>query len=302
MNLESLRLFVDLADTKSFSKTAERHFVSQSAVSQRVRALEQEFGQTLIERGKGRPGATFTDAGNRLLAGARDLISLADTLKRQMEEFSDEVSGTLRVATIYSIGLHSLPPSLSEFLAQYPQVKLHLEYQRTDRIYSSLLSGSIDAGIVACPRETPQIEVIPLREEKMVVIMPPGHPLASLREVPVAALEGVAFVAFEPDIPTRALTDEVLRAEGTNVNVVQAFDNVETIKRVVEIGHGIACLPEPTVRREVRDGTLVARALKGVTFTRPTGILLRKGRSRSKALRRFLDALRESAEPLHSLY
>jgi DNA-binding transcriptional LysR family regulator len=294
MDLESLRLFVDLADTKSFSKTAERHFISQSAVSRRIRALEREFRQTLVERGKGRPGARFTDAGTRLLAGARDLIVQADALQRQMEERSDEVSGTLRVATVYSIGLHTLPPSLSAYLARYPQVNLHLEYQRTDRIYGSLLAGSVDAGIVACPRTTPQIEVIPLHEEAMVVIAPPGHPLEALTEVPVSALENAPFVAFEADIPTRTLTDMFLHAHGTAVQIVQAFDNMETIKRVVEIGLGIAILPEPTVRREVRDGTLIARPLGETSFTRPTGILLRRGRFRSIALQRFLDALRET--------
>lgn len=295
MDLDSLRLFVDLAQTGSFSKTAERNFVSQSAVSQRVRALEREFGEVLVERGKGRPGARFTEAGMRLLLGARDLVAQADDLKRQMEELRGEVSGTLRVATVYSIGLHALPPSLSTFLAQYPQVNLHLEYQRTDRIYESLLAGAIDVGIVACPRETAQIEVVPLHDERMVVILPPGHPLTALGEVPVSALEGAPFIAFEPDIPTRRLTDDLLRARRVTVRIVQAFDNMETIKRVVEIGLGIAILPEPTVRREVRDGTLVARSLGGESFTRPTGILLRKGRVRSNALRRFLDALRESS-------
>jgi DNA-binding transcriptional LysR family regulator len=291
MDLESLRIFVDLAETKSFSKTAERNFVSQSAVSQRIRALEREFGHTLVERGKGRPGATFTDAGARLLAGARDLLARADSLKREMAELSGEVAGTLRVATVYSIGLHALPASFSAFLAEYPQVNLHLEYLRTDRIYEALLSGAIDLGIVACPRATPQIEVVPLHEEPMVLIAPPDHPLAAQEAVSLADLQNAPFVAFDPDIPTRKITDDLLRARGVAVDIVQAFDNIETIKRVVEIGLGIALVPEPTVGREVRDGTLAARRLAGERFVRPTGIVLRKGRVRSNAVNRFIDTL-----------
>lgn len=295
MDLESLRLFVDLDETKSFSKTAERHFVSQSAVSQRIRALETAFGHTLVERGKGRPGATFTEAGARLLAGARDLLARMDALKREMTELNDGVAGSLRVATVYSIGLHVLPPGLSAFYAAYPLVNVRVEYLRTDRIYDALLAGAIDLGIVACPRATPQIEVVPLASEPMVLILPPDHPLSAAagRDCGVAleALDGLPFIAFDADIPTRKIIDERLHAHGVHVNVVQAFDNIETIKRVVEIGLGIALVPEPTVRREVRDGTLVARFLDGEAFTRPTGILLRKGRAKSNALVRFVDTL-----------
>jgi len=292
VDLESLRLFVDLDETKSFSKTAERHFVSQSAVSQRIRGLETAFGHTLVERGKGRPGATFTEAGARLLAGARDLLARMDALKREMAELNDGVAGSLRVATVYSIGLHVLPPGLSAFYAAYPLVNVRVEYLRTDRIYDALLAGTIDLGIVACPRATPQIEVVPLAGEPMVVIAPPGHPLAAAREaVPPKALDGLPFIAFDADIPTRKIIDDRLRAHSVVVNVVQAFDNIETIKRVVEIGLGVALVPEPTVRREVRDNTLVARSLSGEAFTRPTGILLRKGRAKSNALVRFVETL-----------
>ena len=291
MDLDALRTFVDLAETKSFSKTAERHFISQSAVSQRVRALEREFGQVLVERGKGRPGAQFTEAGARLLAGARELLNRADALKREMAELSGAVGGTLQVATVYSIGLHALPPFLSAFLAEYPQVNVHLEYLRTDRIYESVLTGSIDLGLVACPLPRPQIEVALWQEETMVLILPPEHPLGGLPDVPLSALDGLPFVAFDADIPTRRITDDLLQARGVRVEIVQAFDNIETIKRVVEIGLGVSIVPEPTVRSEVRDGTLLARPLAGESFTRPTGVLLRKGRVRSGALQRFLRTL-----------
>jgi DNA-binding transcriptional LysR family regulator len=291
MDLESLRLFVDLADTKSFSKTAERSYMSQSAVSQRIRSLEAEFGHVLVERGKGRPGAQFTEAGDVLLHGARDLLARADTLKRELDELNGSVGGTVRVATVYSIGLHGLTPMLRAFLTEFPQVNLHLEYLRTDRIYDALLGGTIDCGIVALPRERSQIEIVPLAEERMVLILPPQHPLAAFSSIPIEQLNGVPFIAFDADIPTRTLIDDRLRQHGAAVEVVQAFDNIETIKRVVEIGIGVAIVPEPTVVREVRDETLVVRPLEGPVLTRPTGILLRKGRTRSRALTRFLQVL-----------
>ncbi len=291
MDMESLRIFVDLATTRSFSKTAERNFLSQSAVSQRIRSLEGEFGHILVERGKGRPGAQFTEPGLRLLDGAREIIGRADALKREIAEMGGAVGGTLRVATIYSIGLHALTPRITAFLAQYPQVNLHLEYLRTDRIYDAVSGGAIDCGIVALPRERPQIEIVPLESEKMVVIFAPGHPLEKLETINISDLNGLPFIAFDADIPTRHLIDDVLRANGVSVSIVHAFDNIETIKRVVEIGLGVAIVPEPTINREVRDGTLLARPLEGEALTRATGILLRKGRIISGALSRFLNVL-----------
>ncbi|GAB4463887.1 MAG: LysR family transcriptional regulator [Armatimonadaceae bacterium] len=291
MDLDSLRLFVDLSETGSFSKTAERMFMSQSAVSQRIRALELEFGQTLVERGKGRPGAQFTEAGQRFLDAARDMVARADSLKRELAELGETIGGSLRVATVYSIGLHALTPRLKAFLSRYPQVNLHLEYLRTDRIYEALNNGTIDCGIVACPRDRPHIEILPLEEEKMVVIVPPQHALADEKNISLEQLDGQPFIAFDADIPTRPLTDQLLQEHNVAVDVVQAFDNIETIKQVVEIGLGIAIVPEPTVRREVRDGLLVALPLDSETFNRPTGILLRKGRSRGRALNRFVEVL-----------
>ena len=291
MELDSLRLFVDLAETGSFSKTAERMYLSQSAVSQRIRALELEFGQILVELGKGRPGAQFTESGQRFLDAAREIIARTDALKREIAEMGETVGGSLRVATVYSIGLHALTPRLKAFLVRYPQVNLHLEYLRTDRIYEALDAGTIDCGIVACPRERNYVEIVPLEEEEMVVIMPPGHPLAGQDAVCVAQLEGLPFIAFDADIPTRPLTDTLLHEHNVAVDIVQAFDNIETIKQVVEIGLGVAIVPEPTVRRESREGILVALPLEDVNFNRPTGILLRKGRTRSRALSRFVETL-----------
>jgi LysR family transcriptional regulator, transcriptional activator of the cysJI operon len=291
VDMDALRLFVDLAETGSFSKTAGKHFVSQSAVSQRVRSLEKELGHRLVERGKGRPGTHFTEAGERTLTYAREILGRADALKRELTDLGSEIGGALNVATVYSIGLHALTPAVSSYLRQFPTVNLHLEYLRTDRIYEALLAGTIDCGIVACPRERAGIAVRPLECEHMVVALPAGHPLAECSTIEVSALQNLPFVAFDTDIPTRVLIDGYLAEHGVSVRITQAFDNIETIKRVVEIGLGVSILPEPTVEREARDGTIVVRPLQGAALTRPTGVLLPRGRTPSRALERFLAVL-----------
>src|SRR5436305_651585 len=154
-----------------------------------------------------------------------------------------------------------------------------------------LRARRIDLGIIAYPEADRDVEVIPFAREPMVCIAPPDHSFAALAEIPWERLRGEACVAFDRDIPTRRATDELLAAHGAGVRVVSEFDNIETIKRVIENGGGIAFVPEVTVRREVRDGTLIARPLAGGPIERPTGLILRRGSVRSRAQERFVEML-----------
>ena len=214
MILDSLQTFLDLVDTGSFSRAAERNFVSQSAVSQRLQALEREYGQTLLDRGQGRGRVTATAAGEALYRGAREVLQRAAALDDEMRQLSDEVAGTVRVATVYSVGLHALPPRLKPFLAAHPRVNVHLEYEQTDKVYDDVASGRLDVGIVACPSAKRDMEVLPFAEEEMVVICAPEHPLARERQVGLRQLDGLAFIGFADDIPTRRLVDDKLQGGG----------------------------------------------------------------------------------------
>jgi DNA-binding transcriptional LysR family regulator len=290
-DLTALAVFCQVVETGSFSRAAVACYLTQSAVSQRVRALERRFGRTLVERGRGRASAEPTEAGQALYEEARSILDRVEALETRLRELDGEVSGTIRLATVYSVGLHSLPPHLSRFIARYPQVNVHLEYARTNRIVEMLRARQIDLGIVAYPNADREVEVVPFARERMVCIAPLGHPFAALAEVPWEALHGAAFVAFDRDIPTRRATDELLAAHGVAVRVVSEFDNIETIKRVVENGGGVALVPDATVRRELRDGTLIARPLAGPPIERPTGIILRRGRVLPRAVACFVELL-----------
>jgi len=292
INLDSLQIFTDLVESGSFSKAAEKNFISQSAVSQRLRVLEREYGQTLLDRGQGRGRVTVTAAGEALYRGARDVLQRASALDAEMHQFSDEVAGTVRVATVYSVGLHALPPRLKPFLAAHPRVNVHLEYEQTDKVYEDVASGFLDVGIVACPMPKRDLEVLPFAEEEMVVICAPEHPLAQETQVRLRQLDGLAFIGFADDIPTRRLVDDRLRTAGARVRMVTTFDNIETIKNLVEIGSGVSILPVDTVRQEQRTGTLVVLPLTPAdAFARPTGLLLKKTKTRRAAVRAFVEAM-----------
>jgi len=289
MHIETLHTFCDVVELGSLSRAAQQSRVTQSAVSQQLRALEQRYGRKLIERAP-RTVAHPTEAGQLLYAELKPLlVSLAD-LERRVRARRSVIEGKVRVATVYSVGLHTLPPALKLFLQKHPGVSVRLEYRRTDQIYAACLSGELDFGIVALPARRAQLLVTPLAEDEMVLVLPPGHPLASKRKVSLRALAGAAFVAFDRDIPTRRWIDQALRREKVSVNYVMELDNIETIKRSVEAGLGVSLLPAPALVNEVRAGTLLARPTLEGPLRRPVAAIQRRSRELGPAAQALLDS------------
>ncbi len=261
MQIETLKIFCDLVETQSFSQAAERNFVTQSAVSQQVRGLEEKFKRRLLERVRGRREVHLTQAGEAFYEESRNVLAAYADLQERMRALSGTVSGTVRVATIYSIGLHELPPAVRRFMSLYPSAKIDLEYSRTTRIMRDVMSGAVDLGVVAYPENRRGLTIVPLTGDRLVLICPPSHPLATRKKVKAAELHNLEFVLFERDIPTRRATDRILKSHGVAVRRVAEFDNIETIKRAVEVGVGAAIVPRPSVIDEQRSGQLAVIAL-----------------------------------------
>jgi len=290
MMLETLKTFCDLCETGSFSRAARLNFVTQSAVSQQLRALERHYGRRLIDRGARRT-LQITDAGKLLLDEARGVVARLAALEDRLRPRPDVVAGTVTIASVYSVGLHTLPAPMKTFLRAHPQVNLRLTYRRTDEIYQACLDGSVDLGVVAIPGRRSQIEIVPLRPDELVLVCPPDHPLARRPRITAASLAEQRFIAFDRDIPTRRLVDRFLRGARTSVTITMELDNIETIKRSVEAGLGISILPRSALENEVKAGTLLARPFATARLTRPIGIIYRRGREQSAAVRAFLETL-----------
>lgn len=293
MQIETLKIFCDLVETQSFSQAAERNFVTQSAVSQQVRGLEEKFKRRLLERVRGRREVRMTDAGEAFYEASRDVLAAYQGLQERMRHLTGTVSGRVRVATVYSIGLHELPPAVRRFMELYPHAKIDLEYSRTTRIVRDVLSGAIELGIVAYPEKKRGLEVVLLRGDRLVLISPPAHPLAKRKKLQASDLSNQDFVLFERDIPTRRATDRILRSHGVVVQRVAEFDNIETIKRAVEVGFGVAIVPRPSVLDEQRSGQLAVVPLAEPEWTREVGIIYRSDRTLSTAARKFIELLKE---------
>lgn len=296
MHVETLRTFCDLVETGSFSGAAKRNRVTQSAVSQQLQKLEQRYGCKLLERAP-RASTRPTEAGRVLYSGLLPLLEGLSTLERSLREPPGTISGSVRVATVYSVGLHTLPRAMQRFLRAHPQVGVKLEYLRTNRVYDACLAGEVDFGIVALPSKRPQLEVVPLGQDELVIALSPDHPLARRRNLSLAALEGQAFIAFERDIPTRKLIDRELRRHGVTVSYAMELDNVETIKRSVEAGLGLSILPLPALANEVHFGTLRARRFREGPLHRPLGLIYRRTRELGAGARAFLSLLSATLRP-----
>jgi DNA-binding transcriptional LysR family regulator len=289
MQLETLKIFCDVIETQSFSKAASLNYISQSAVSQQIRGLEDKYDRRLIERGK--RSLAPTQAGQILYQGSKDLLERFRLVENRLQVLSNAIAGPLRVAVIYTVGLHELPPFVKEFLRRYHSANIHIEYDRANRIYDSVAANAVDLGIVAYPVRRSGIDILPFREDQLVLIVHPEHPLAKHRRVEIRKLAGQRFVAFEKDIPTRRAVDRVLRRQGVAVDIVMEFDNVETIKRAVEINAGLAIVPALTVEAEVRNGTLLAIDFPRGAFLRQVGILVKKGKERTAVMEKFITLL-----------
>lgn len=294
MHIESLKVFCDLIDTRSFSKAATKNFISQSAVSQQIRALEDKFNKRLVERSRGGT-MTPTAAGMTFYQGCREIIDRFNALNEEMKGLGNIVSGQVRVATIYSVGIHELSPALKRFIKTFPQVNVHIEYSRPNKVYEDVINHVIDIGIVAYPAIRPQIEIIPFGNDPLVLVCSPEHDLASKKRIDIKVLDGLRFIGFERDIPTRKAVDKILRERGITVQYVMEFDNIETVKRSVEADLGVSIVPRATVQNEVRAGVL--RAVNFTeSFARPIAIIHRKGKIFSAAAHKFIEMLTESEQ------
>jgi LysR family transcriptional regulator, transcriptional activator of the cysJI operon len=290
MQIESLKVFCDLAETESFTKAAQINQITQSAVSQQISALERTFKSLLIERSKKQ--FRLTREGQILYEYSKQLINLYESLFSRLQEIKDIVSGTIRVATIYSIGLHDLPPYIKKFLKTYPTVNVHVEYRRSNQVYEDVLGNVHDLGLVAYPVKDPKLEIVPLKKDKLVLIAHPKHPLAKNGKVSLDALKGAKFISFEPDIPTRKAIDKVLKENAVDVHTVMEFDNIETVKRAVEIDAGVAIVPQATVAQEVSKHTLVASEFENVELSRPLAVIYKKNKVLSPAMKQFINVLK----------
>ena len=289
MNIQNFKIFSDLVESESFSRAAKLNGITQSAVSQQLRSMEKHFNILIVDRSQKR--FRLTREGEKLHKSAKEVLQIYNTLCIELQELKKTISGTIHISTVYSIGLHGLPPYVKSFLTNYPKVNIRIEYRRANMVYEDILSNSIDLGLVAYPHKHKQLEVLPFAVDTLILIASPEHPLAQKDEVDITELANQKFVGFEPDIPTRKATDNLFKKANIEIEPVMEFDNVETVKRAVEINAGLAIVPQTTIEREQAQGSLKVIQFKDIVYERPLALIYRKGRIMTPAMRKLIQLM-----------
>ena len=289
MTFETLRLYRDVALSRSFSKGAQQNQVSQSSASQQIQQLELNLGVTLLDRTT-RP-LSVTEAGKLYLDFCREVLRREEEFRAALGQLRSVVDGPVRIAAIYSVGLSEMSELEQEFARRHPSARLEVEYLRPEKVLEAVLADRADLGLISYAEPTREVTVLPWREEEMVVAVAPSHPLARYTGIHVNELEGMDFVAFDEDLPIRRDVDRFLREHGVTVQVTVHFDNLQMMKEAVAHSAGVSIMPARVMREEIAQGRLLAVRLIPSTLFRPVRIVRRKRKHFNRATDAFLEIL-----------
>lgn len=297
MIFEDCKLFRDVAHARSLSRAAAMNGISQSAATQHIQELERRLGVELLDRSTRPLGLT---PGGKLYADlCRDVLRREEVFVAALDEIKDEAAGTVRVASIYSIGLSEMSRLREEFTRAFPSAQLHIEYLRPDKVYQAVLEDQADLGFISYPENRRELTVIPWREERMTVVAYPSHPLSQRSSLVPKDLDGQDFISFDEEVIIRRELDRFFREHEVRISIVMQFDNIQSIKEAVVLGSGISILPERTIHAEVEQGRLVSIPLHAPELVRPTGIIHRRKKKLTRAGREFLNLVVASETEAH---
>jgi DNA-binding transcriptional LysR family regulator len=287
MHLNQLWVFYQVAKHKSFSQAAGALFLSQPSVSNQVKLLEEACGLKLFDR-SGR-NVELTNTGEILLSYAERIFSLAKEADSVIEEIKGLKAGGIRISASNTLGAHYLPDILDRFRKKHPQVEILMNVGYTQTVTEDILAFRSDLGLIGREVAHPNIVVIPLWEEELVLIVPADHPFAERRKIDLADLQGQPFIMSEKGSGVREITEKILAGAKVSVRVVMELGENEAIKRAVASGLGITLISATVARRELEAGQVRAVRLPGARILRRFNIIHHKDKYLSKLIRAFMD-------------
>lgn len=290
MNLNHLAIFHAVAREGSVTLGAERLHISQPAVSKQLQEFERSLGAPLFDRLP--RGMRLTESGELLVGYARRLFGQEAEAEAALVELRGLERGRLAVGASMTIGGYLLPDVLARFHQEYPGIDMRLEIANTEEVQQRLIEGTLDVGLTEGFLEHPELEAAVFREDEMVVIAPPDHPL--LLEGPVTAerLCREPFVVREEGSGTRAVVERAFAERGLALRPVMSLGNIEAIKRAVAAGVGVAMVSALTVGLELETGRLSVVSVIDLSVRRPLHRLHLRGRHQGRAALAFGVALR----------
>lgn len=291
-NLFFIKTFVCVAQTGSFRLAAEKNHITQPAVSQHIRSLEQRLNCVLLERSSKK--VILTPAGQIFMTYALSILENYETARSKIADIDNQDTGMIHIVSIYTMGLYLLKPVMQHLLKKHPNINFQLEYVQHDAIYEIIKNGQADFGLVAFPKETPSCTYKVFLEESLVLVQSRKHPFFKSRTISLKDLTGIKFVSLGSQTPTGKAIHRFFENQGITLNVVKEDNNIETIKNSVDVGMGCAILPKSTVLQEVKNKTFNIITIRNFTITRPLAIIHNKKKVFGRSARLFYEMIHKN--------
>ncbi|MEW8316559.1 MAG: LysR family transcriptional regulator [Candidatus Thiodiazotropha endolucinida] len=288
MDLQRLRSLLAVADTGSITEAADRIGLTQPALSRRLQQLEAYFGAELLSRG--RKGAQLTEIGRLVEREAQGLVNRFDHLREQVRAHQGLEGGTVRIGGGATAVSFVLPTAIAHFRQEHPGVRFQLKEAGSIEVAGDVISGRLELGLVTLPVQARELQIWPLITDRIVLVAPREHPLASLGEVDAKALDGLAFVGFEADTAVRQIIDAALRDAGVEMNVVMELRSIPAILRMVATTGNLAFVSRMGV--DTLAGVCEIE-VRGLNIARELAVIAKQGSSLSPAAQAFSSLLRE---------
>jgi len=289
IDLFFVKSFIAVAQTGSFRMAAQRSHITQPAVSQHIRILEKKLHCSLFERSSRK--TVLTPAGKIFLVFAQQMLDSYQNACTEIEKMNNLSIGSIRIASIYSIGLYQLKDIVQHFLKRYPKINIHLEYCHNNLVYQMVKDRVVDFGMVAFPKETAGLQIKIFAHDQLVLIQSPQHRFFKKNEkATLKKLNNLSFVGIDTVTPTGGAINQFFKTHHININLVKEYENIETVKNAVEIGVGCSILPKTTVTQELKNSALEIVPLQGFDLKRPLGLVHSKKKVFTKAAKIFLES------------
>lgn len=289
MDIAQLQAFVALAEQQSFSRAAEKLYISQPALSKRIAALEQDLAKSLFDRLSKQ--ILLTEAGRALLPRARRLLADLQECRRSLAELDGEVGGLLQLATSHHIGLHRLPPVLSRYIQQYPNIELDFRFQDSEAACQAVAQAEIELALATLPPQEnyPQLARLPLWQDPLKLVVNQSHPLSQLSQPQPGDLLDFPAILPEEHTFTRDLITQALAPFGRPLKTRLTANYLESIRMLVTVGLGWSLLPQTMLTPELK-----ALDITELQLTRTLGAVWHQQRQLSGAAQKLLAMLNSS--------
>src|SRR4051794_37436399 len=292
MELHTLQVFHAVVQERSFSRAAEKLFRTQPAVSLAVQRLESELGEKLIERDmRGAKGLVLTEAGRTVFEYARRFANLGQELQDALAELRDLAAGRLVIGANESSTLYLLP-HIERYRRQHPKIKVQVRRSQSSKIPAELIEGDLELGVASYDPGDDRLVTKVIYTDALAFIVSPKHRLARRRSVSITELGTETFVAHNVISPYRELVLREFRRHKVPLNMHIEMPTIETIRRLVQDGEGVAFLPRMSVRRDVESGAVREVTVRELSVERKVRLLYAKARTLSHAARAFLELVR----------